>query len=167
LVGALAGLLIGSGLASYLHRSNPRVLGARDLRDDRGPVVLDVDPSQRSSVEALAHRVAVGAGQGSEIAVVGATAAAERHAEALAPQLATVDATPRWVAAHFGAGAERVAQRAARTVLVVVEGERPDVVSERLSELHDLGVREVVVAVTGRRSAAGIAPDPRVSTTGS
>jgi capsular polysaccharide biosynthesis protein len=174
LVGALCGLLIGAGIASYLHRANPRVRDARDLRDDRGPVVLDVDASQRDTVEALAYRVAVGAPSGSEIAVVGATAAADKPAEALTPQLAAVDprwaasgepaAAPRWVTGRFGSGAERLTQRAARTVLVVVEGDRLEAVAERLSELHDLGVREVVVAVTGRRFGMTTATDTRVST---
>jgi capsular polysaccharide biosynthesis protein len=173
LVGALCGLLIGSGIATSLHRANPRVRGARDLRDGRGPVVLDVDPAQRSTVEALAHRVADGVPPGSEIAVIGATDGAERRASALAPELATVESldqpgrAPRWVAAAFGAGAERLAQRAARTVLVVIEGQRPDAVAERLSELRDLGVHEVVVAVMGRKAVAMAAPEPRVSTLGS
>ena len=173
-VGALCGLLIGIGIASYLHQATPRVTDARDLREDRGPVVLDIDGSKRSTVEALAHRVAVGLPSGSDIAVVGLTPKTGRHAEKLAAHLASVPPEPgvggasagtaHWVPARFGEGAERLAQQAARTVLVVSSGARPALVADRLAELRDLGVDEVVVAVTGRKFLKAAAPEPYVST---
>ena len=154
LAGALCGLLVGAAVATALHRANPRVRAAGDLREDRGPVVLDVDPGDGASLETLAHRMVSDLPMGAGIAVLAATPAAQRGADRLAAELNRSARTARWLPAPSGTGGERTAQQASRTVLVVVSGERSERVAERLSELHDLGVREVVLAVLSRRAAA-------------
>ena len=164
LAGALCGLLVGGALATALDRSNPRVRTARDLREDRGPVVLDVDPGDGASLETLAHRMVADLPMGTDIAVLPATPAAQRGAERLAAELNRSAGSARWVSAPDGSGGERTAQQASRTLLVVAAGERSERVADRLSELHDVGVREVVLAVVSRRAAkAAPAPQPAAS----
>ena len=165
LAGALCGLLVGGAAATALHRANPRVRTARDLREDRGPVVLDVDPTDAASLELLAHRMVSDLPMGAGIAVLASTPGAQGGAERLATELNRSAGSVRWTAAPAGVGGERTAQRANRTLLVVVAGERPEQVSARLSDLHDVGVREVVLAVIGRRAAAASpAPQSAAST---
>jgi hypothetical protein len=158
LAGAVAGLLLGLAAAVYLHRSRPTVRQAEDLREARGPFVIDVDWAARGTVEALAHRLLEELPAGADLAVVGATPQAQSQAEPLVDVLASLrthvapaSAQPaqeaRWTTAAFGGEAERAAQRADRTLLLVVEGDSPSEVAARLSDLQDLGVQDVLVAV--------------------
>ena len=164
LAGALAGLLLGGALATALHRSNPRVRSAGDLREDRGPVVLDVDPADPASLETLAHRMVSDLPMGADIAVLPATPVAQAGAERLAAELNRAAGSARWQTAPAGGSGERTAQQASRTLLVVAAGERSHRVAARLAELHDVGVREVVLAVVSRRAAkTGPAPQPAAS----
>lgn len=160
LAGAVGGLLIGLGAANFLTRSAPRVTAARELRQVDGPVVLDVDLGDRNSVAALVIRTLDELPGGSWVAVVGATEAAAAKVEGLAGALGATASDlvgegsldeactrTRWIPAEFGRGAERVAQDSDRALLVVNRGDRLQDVAVRLSDLHDLGVLDVVLAV--------------------
>jgi hypothetical protein len=160
LAGAIGGLLIGLGAANFLTRASPRVSGARELREAGGPVVLDVDLADRNSVAALAIRTVDDLPGGGWVAVVGATDTTQDVVEGLARTLTVTTGDlveegaldeactrTRWLAAEFGRGAERVAQDSDRTLLVVHRGDKLTDVAVRMSDLHDLGVTDVILAV--------------------
>jgi hypothetical protein len=160
LAGAVGGLLIGLGAANFLTRSSPRVSAARELRQPAGPVVLDVDLADPNSVAALTIRTLDDLPGGGWVAVVAATDTTRDKVEAIARTLGVTTtelvaegalddacARTRWLAAEFGRGAERVAQDSDRTLLIVNRGDKLADVAMRMSDLHDLGVADVILAV--------------------
>jgi hypothetical protein len=172
--GALAGLLLGLGAASWLGRALPRVYTAADLRVADGPSVLDVDLGRDAAVDALAVRLIDGMPEGAWIAVLAATPESAATAEDLSGRLALAvqrliaegtlhEATgaARWIPTALGAGGERTAQDAERTLLVVPRGTDLRTVAARMSDLRDLGAADVVVSVTrsSRRARSRTAPD--------
>jgi hypothetical protein len=169
--GAIAGLLLGLGAASWLGRARPIVRTASDLREAGGPSVVDVTTSDPHSVGALVIRLLEGSPERASLAVVttredGTVAADELTRELRGAVRGLIDenslsetvATIRWLPAKFGTGGERMAQDADRTLLVVPEGEDVRVVAACLSDLRDLRVTDVVLAVvhpSGSRASSG------------
>lgn len=158
--GGLAGALLGAGVASYQRRVAPRVAAARELRDENGPPALDVDLNRPETGHAVARVLLDGLPQAGLVAVVASGPDGEAKAGALAAllqqqtgrliELGAVDpayADLRWQHLPRGSGAQRLAQDADRTVLAVRARAPLSEVSLRASELRDLGVSEVLLAV--------------------
>jgi capsular polysaccharide biosynthesis protein len=179
LAGALAGLLLGLAAATLLTRADPRVQDADDLREPGGPSVVEVDPADEPTVEALAIRALEAVPDGAWVAVVSTTEAARGAADDLTGRLGRATqaltregalparlAGTGWVPASLGSGrGERAAQDADRTVLVVPEGTPLRAVAGRLADLRDLGVADVVLcllrpAARAARSARSAPPAP-------
>ena len=164
--GAVAGLLLGLGGASYLGHSDPRVRRADALREVNGPAAVDVHLREGDSVRALARRVVEDVPLGGRVAIVAADAQLDGRAQALAAALESATGElieakvlhdaysgTTWTPRPLGSGGERAAQEADRTVVVTAAHHRVDHVARAVSDLHDLGVGDVVLAVVHGKPA--------------
>jgi hypothetical protein len=171
--GGLAGLLLGLGAAGWLDRALPRVRSASDLREVDGPSALDVDPQDGHAVAALSIRLLEGLPEGAWLAVVSCDAASQGVTDELTSQLSTAvgqlvadgslsdaAASHQWLPTCLGSGGERVAQESDRTLLVVAQGADLRQVAMCLSDLRDLGVTDVVLAVVRSTAKPHRHPQP-------
>lgn len=170
-VAMVAGALIGAAAAVALERSNPRVDQARDLRRGRDEVILELGRRDlQAESELVAVRLLEGVPAAERVAVVASSGASSQLAEdtaehlaRAAQRLAALGRLPHAAAVEWPAGllghdgrAERAAQDADVTVVVVPAGATRRSVEEDMTTLSGLGVHDVVLLVVRSGRVSGL-----------